>query len=90
MRFFVPEQMLATIYYGEQVKLVGDSCPADLTGTISFISPQAEYTPPVIYSELSRAKLVYRIEARPPPKQAFVLNPGQPVVVRPIAKDGSQ
>ena len=69
---------------------VCDSCPPDLTGTISFISPQAEYTPPVIYSESSRAKLVYRIEARPPPKQAFLLNPGQPVVVRPIAKDGSQ
>jgi HlyD family secretion protein len=90
VRFFVPEQMLATIHYGEQVKLVCDSCPPDLTGTISFISPQAEYTPPVIYSESSRAKLVYRIEARPPPKQAFLLNPGQPVVVRPIAKDGSQ
>ena len=85
VRFFVPEQLLATIHYGEQVKPVCDSCPPDLTGTISFISPQAEYTPPVIYSESSRAKLVYRIEARPPPKQAFLLNPGQPVVVRPTS-----
>jgi HlyD family secretion protein len=90
VRFFVPERMLATVHYGEQVKLICDSCPADLTATISFISPQAEYTPPVIYSESSRAKLVYRIEARPPPKQAPLLNPGQPMVVRPIAKDGSR
>ena len=88
VRFFVPEQMLATVHYGEQVKLVCDSCPADLIATISFISPHAEYTPPVIYSESSRAKLVFRVEARPPPQQASLLNPGQPVAVRPIAKDG--
>jgi HlyD family secretion protein len=88
VRFFVPEQMLATVHYGEQVKLVCDSCPADLIATISFISPHAEYTPPVIYSETSRAKLVFRVEARPPPQHASLLNPGQPVAVRPIAKDG--
>jgi HlyD family secretion protein len=57
--------------------------PADLIGTISFISPQAEYTPPLIYSETTKAKLVYRIEARPRPEQAPLLNPGQPVEVRP-------
>jgi HlyD family secretion protein len=88
VRFFVPEQMLATVHYGERVKLVCDSCPADLIATISFISPHAEYTPPVIYSESSRAKLVFRVEARPPPQQASLLNPGQPVAVRPIANDG--
>ena len=54
------------------------------TATISFIAPQAEYTPPVIYSEASRAKLVYLVEARPPPQQAALINPGQPVTVRPI------
>ncbi len=90
VRFFVPEQMLAKVHYGEQVKLFCDSCPADLVATVSFISPQAEYTPPVIYSETSRAKLVYRIEARPPPQQASLLNPGQPVAVRPLAKDASE
>ncbi len=88
VRFFVPEEMLATVHYGDQVKLICDNCPGDLTATISFISPQAEYTPPVIYSESSRAKLVYRVEARPPLKKAPLLNPGEPVAVRPIAKDG--
>ncbi len=89
VRFFVPEKMLAAVHHGEQVQLVCDSCPPDLIATISFISPQAEYTPPVIYSESSRAKLVYRVEARPPPEQAPLLNPGQPVAVRPIAKGSS-
>lgn len=88
VRFFVPEEMLAKVHYGGKVRLICDNCPADLTGTISFISPQAEYTPPVIYSESSRAKLVYRIEARPPPQQAPLLNPGQPIAVRPATTDG--
>ena len=88
VRFFVPEHMLATIYRGDPVEIICDSCPPGLVAAISFIAPKAEYTPPVIYSESSRAKLVYRIEARPPPQQAALLNPGQPVAVRPIAQDG--
>ena len=85
VRFFIPEIDLATIHRGDRVAIACDSCPADLTGTVSFISPQAEYTPPVIYSEESRAKLVIMIEARPPPERASLLNPGQPVTVRPVA-----
>jgi HlyD family secretion protein len=68
--------------------VVCDNCPADLKATISFIAPQAEYTPPVIYSESSRSKLVYLVEARPRQEQARLLNPGQPVMVRPLIKDG--
>jgi HlyD family secretion protein len=83
VRFFVPEPRLAEVHIGDQVKLVCDNCPADLAATISFISPQAEYTPPVIYSESIRAKLVYMVEARPSPEQAALINPGQPVAVRP-------
>ncbi|MGH6839124.1 MAG: HlyD family secretion protein [Methylocella sp.] len=89
VRFFVPEPMLAAVHLGDHVALACDNCPAGLDATISFISPQAEYTPPVIYSESSRAKLVYKVEARPPLQQAPLLNPGQPVVVRPIAKGRS-
>jgi HlyD family secretion protein len=88
VRFFVPEEMLAKVHYGDEVKLICDNCPPSLAATISFISPQAEYTPPVIYSEESRAKLVFRAEARPSKEQAPLLNPGQPVAVRPVAKDG--
>jgi HlyD family secretion protein len=50
------------------------------------VSPQAEYTPPVIYSEESRAKLVYLVEARPAPEQAVLFNPGQPIAVVPLAR----
>jgi HlyD family secretion protein len=85
VRFFVPETVLATLHRGDAVMLTCDACPPDLSATISFVSPQAEYTPPVIYSESSRAKLVYLIEARPRPDKARLLNPGQPVEVHPAA-----
>jgi HlyD family secretion protein len=84
IRFFVGETELANIHLGDQVKLVCDSCTPGLTGTISFIKPQAEYTPPVIYSDSQREKLVTEVEARPATAQATLFNPGMPVQVSPI------
>jgi len=83
VRFFVPETRLAEVHIGDKVALACDRCPGDLAATVSFISPQAEFTPPVIYSEASRAKLVYQVEARPPRQEAASINPGQPIAVRP-------
>ena len=84
VRFFVPETALSGLHRGDAVWFGCDGCQPGLAGTISFISPTAEYTPPVIYSESTRAKLVYRIEARPRAEQAALFNPGQPIDVRPI------
>lgn len=85
VRFFVPETELALVHPGEEVALSCDSCRPDLTGAISYIAPQAEYTPPVIYSEETRAKFVFLVEARPKPEFAALLNPGQPMTVRPVS-----
>jgi HlyD family secretion protein len=82
VRFFVPETELATLHTGDRLSISCDSCAPDLTAAITFISPQPEYTPPVIYSESNREKLVYLIEAHPPPGLAAQLKPGQPVDVR--------
>jgi len=48
---------------------------------ITYISTSAEYTPPVIYSNESRAKLVFMVEAHPSVDDAPRLHPGQPVSV---------
>jgi len=90
VRFFVPETALSGLHRGDAVWFGCDGCQPGLAGTISFISPTAEYTPPVIYSESTRAKLVYRIEARPRPEQAALFNPGQPIDVRPIGAGARQ
>ena len=90
IRFFVSETALSGLHRGDPVSFGCDGCQSGVTGAISFISPTAEYTPPVIYSESTRAKLVYRIEARPQPDQAALFNPGQPIDVRPSTAGAGQ
>ena len=83
VRFFVPEPDLPALRVGSTVDVSCDLCPAGLTATVSFVSPQPEYTPPVIYSESLRGKLVFLVEARPAAAASLtVLKPGQPVDVR--------
>ena len=81
VRFFVPEPQLAQAAVGNEVALSCDGCAAGLRARIRWVSPQAEYTPPVIYSNASRSKLVFAVEATPL-EAAIALKPGQPVDVR--------
>lgn len=82
VRFFVPETVVGGLAPGRTVSVRCDGCAAEVPATISFISPESEYTPPVIYSNETRAKLVYMIEARPSPQDAPKLHPGEPLEVR--------
>lgn len=79
VRFFVPEKMLALVHHGDIVTLTCDNCASGLIGKITFISNQAEFTPPIIFTEKERAKLVYLVEARPDQPDHFLS--GQPVNV---------
>ncbi|MDC8786612.1 HlyD family secretion protein [Roseateles koreensis] len=82
-RFYVPEAQLGRLALKQAVRLSCDGCGAPIAAQISFISAQAEYTPPVIYSNEQRAKLVFMVEARPVQLQdAERLHPGQPMDVR--------
>jgi len=80
LRFFVPEPALSQAAVGRELRLACDGCPAGLTARIRYVSPQAEFTPPVIYSASARAKLVFMAEAELPAGTA--LKPGQLVDVR--------
>lgn len=82
VRAFVPQARIGTIRLGDQVAVSMDGVAQPLVGTVSFISPRVEYTPPVIYSRESRDKLVFMIEATFDPQVAADLHPGQPVDVR--------
>lgn len=73
--FYVPEPVLRHIQVGGKIHV------NQLAGKISFISPSAEYTPPVIFSNETNYKLVYRIEGSFAAKDAVKLHPGQPVNV---------
>lgn len=81
-RFYVPEAELATIHAGDSVTVQCDACAAPIVATVTRIASQAEYTPPVIYSNAQRAKLMFLIEARPDPAVAKQMHPGQPIDVK--------
>jgi len=85
LRFYVPEEDVALAKMGGAVGFTCDSCPPDLKANIIYVSPRSEFTPPVIYSQTARSKLVFLIEARPQPTQTL-LSPGLPVTVAPLQK----
>ena len=82
VRFFVPEPEVSKLMLGSAMHISCDGCAAGLTGTITFIASQAEFTPPVIYSTGNRERLVFKAEARA--EGGLPIRPGVPVEVRPM------
>ena len=80
LRFFVPQESLSRVRPGDTVQWSCDGCPTGQSAKVRFVSTQAEFTPPVIYSNESRSKLVFMVEAQP--DAAVPLAPGQPIDVR--------
>lgn len=86
IRFFVPETMLGSLKLEQKVEVQCDGCPVAIPAKVSFISPTAEYTPPVLYTREWRDKLVFLVEAHPITPN-YDLHPGQPVDIRIIANE---
>jgi HlyD family secretion protein len=82
VRFFVPQAVLPRIQTGQTVSVTFDGGRRAYSAAVNYLSTQAEFTPPVIYSRESRTKLVYMIEAKFATADAADLRPGQPVDVR--------
>lgn len=79
--FYVSQLELGSVHLRDAVSVQCDGCAHSYKGNISFISPSAEYTPPVIFSNETNDKLIYRVEAEFAPEVAYHLHPGQPVFV---------
>ena len=86
--FFVAERFRSKLAKGQKVAISCDGCASGLSGRISFIAQNAEFTPPIIYGPSERAKLVFRIEATLD-KKAQKLSPGQPVSIIPLSSDNA-
>ena len=78
-RFFINEKNLSRIKVGQSVTLSCDYCKEKVVADISYISYEAAYTPPMIFSKGSREKLVFLVEAKIPPQYFNALHPGQPL-----------
>jgi len=79
VRFFVNQRELPAYKLGDKVSVSADGLDKPVTGKVSFIATEAEFTPPVIYSNEARDKLVFLVEARIPTGTG--LKPGLPVDV---------
>jgi HlyD family secretion protein len=61
---YVPEAAFSSIKVGSELAVRCDGCGSGLKARVSYVSPDPEFTPPVIYSLENRQKLVYLVEAR--------------------------
>jgi len=84
LKVFVPEVAFSSVKMGTLLSVRCDGCGEGLKARVSYVSPDPEFTPPVIYSLENRQKLVYLVEARPE-GDATMLQPGQIVDVE-VAK----
>lgn len=79
IEFFVPLEFLAQLKVGQNISFDCEGCQKNNPAVISYISPDAEYLPPLVYSRDNSSKLVFRIKARINNPSLF--KPGQPVMV---------
>jgi len=81
LMLYVPEVRISGVTTGMKLDVRCDGCAAGLSATVTYVSPEPEFTPPVIYSAQTRQKLVYLVEARPDGGPQSALQPGQIVDV---------
>lgn len=77
--FYIPEKKLSSIRIGQTIHFNCDGCQKTYSAKINYISSEAEYTPPIIYSADTRYNLVYLVRADLPPEIAKLFHPGQPL-----------
>ena len=88
-RFFVPELELALVPAGTKVTIRCDGCAETIPAHVTYVSPQAEYSPPELYNRDQRARMLFMVEATPDEKPEL-LHPGQPIDVETTAKKDKQ
>ena len=79
IEFFVPLDDLPLLHVGGKIQFTDEMLKHNGSATISYISPEAEYAPPLVYSRENSQKLVFRVKASIDDAQQAV--PGQPVIV---------
>ncbi len=78
LTLYIPESDLGRVYLGQQVEVQVDSFPDRVfTGTVSYISQQAEFTPKNVQTEKDRVNMVFAIRVRLP-NPGHLLKPGMP------------
>ncbi len=75
---YIDEPMVPRLRLGQPATVFNDAGGAGLGGTVTFISPKAEFTPRNVQTAEERSKLVYRIKVTVDNTKG-ILKPGMPV-----------
>jgi HlyD family secretion protein len=88
LRAYITETDLGRVKVGQRARLTTDTYPnRTYDGVVSFIAPEAEFTPKNVQTDQERVKLVYRvkIDAANP---SFELKPGMPADAEILLAEG--
>jgi multidrug resistance efflux pump len=78
LTIYIPEDELGRVHLGQDVEVQVDSFPMrSFTGSVSYISQQAEFTPKNVQTEKERVNMVFAVKIRLP-NQEHLLKPGMP------------
>jgi HlyD family secretion protein len=75
---YIDEPLVPRLRLGQPATIFTDAGGAGLAGTVTFISPKAEFTPRNVQTAEERSKLVYRIKVSVDNTQG-ILKQGMPV-----------
>jgi HlyD family secretion protein len=75
---FVPEPMIPRVKLGQPATIFTDGGGGGIPGTVTYVSPQAEFTPRNVQTPDERSRLVYRIKVSVDNRDG-VLKAGMPV-----------
>ena len=81
VRAYIPEPQLGRVRVGMPARIFTDSSPTPIEGTLTFISPTAEFTPKQVQTEDLRTDLVYRARILVEDDRDGQLKNGMPVTV---------
>lgn len=62
VKIYISEKKLPQVKYGQEARVHVDGLDKDLTGTVSWVSPKAEFTPKSILTPETRTSLVYAVK----------------------------
>ncbi|KTD08290.1 HlyD family secretion protein [Legionella jamestowniensis] len=79
IQFFAPVEVLPQLKRGQKIEFICFGCSQSSTAIVDYISPEAEFIPPLVFSRENEDKLVFRIKARIVQPDKF--KPGEPVTV---------
>jgi len=67
LAIYVSESQLGLVNLGQDVEITVDSFPGEtFIGEVTYISPQAEFTPTTVQTQEERVKMVFRVKVRIP------------------------